>query len=106
MLELNFVGSIKQLPAVKKLAPEVLQAVSFTSGNQYADFNSNTDKVAGYGIAALVGGGVAAKVGVFKFLLVGLLAAKKFVILGVIALVAFVSKLFAWRKKASDRFEA
>ena len=106
VLELNFVGSIKQLPAVKELAPEVLKAVSFTSGNQYADFNANTDKVAGYGIAALVAGGVAAKAGLFKFLLVGLLAAKKFVIIGVIALVAFISKLFSWRKRASDRFEA
>ena len=105
VLELNFVGSIKQLPAVKELAPEVLKAVTFTSGNQYADFNPNTDKVAGYGIAALVAGGVAAKAGLFKFLLVGLLAAKKFVIIGVIALVAFISKLFAWRKKAADRFE-
>lgn len=105
VLELNFVGSVKQLPAVRELAPKVLEAVSFTPGNQYADFNPNTDKVAGYGIAALVAGGVAAKAGLFKFLLVGILAAKKFVIIGLIALAAIISKLFAWRKKAADKFE-
>jgi uncharacterized membrane-anchored protein len=60
------------------------------------------DKVAKYGIAALVAGGVAvaAKAGMFKVLLVGLLAAKKFVILGVIAVWAFIKKLFSRRSSS------
>ncbi len=52
------------------------------------------DKVATYGIAALVLGGIAAKVGFFKLLWVGILALKKFIIIGVVAVVAFVKKLF------------
>ncbi|MCC6511783.1 MAG: DUF2167 domain-containing protein [Pirellulaceae bacterium] len=101
VLELNFVGTMEQLPQVKSLAPEVMSAVSFTAGNQYSDFNSSTDRVAGYGIAALVAGGVAAKAGFFKVLLIGLLAAKKFVVIGAIALFAIVAKLFSWRKRTA-----
>ncbi|HEY5893151.1 MAG TPA: hypothetical protein VIT91_07960 [Chthoniobacterales bacterium] len=39
-----------------------------------------------YGIAALVAGGIAAKLGFFKGLWVALFAAKKFIIIGIIAL--------------------
>jgi uncharacterized membrane-anchored protein len=71
--------------------------VDFKEGSRYADFDPKVDKVAKYGIAALVAGGVlagAAKLGAFKLLWVGLLAAKKFIILGVIAVVAFFKKMF------------
>lgn len=101
VLELNFVSGIEQLPKVKELAPKVLTAVTFTSGNKYADFNPSTDRVAGYGIAALVAGGVAAKAGLFKVLIAALIAGKKFVIIGVIAVIAFLGKLFSWRKKSA-----
>ena len=100
VLELNFVGTIEQLQKVKELAPKVLSAVTFTPGNKYADFNANTDRVAGYGLAALVAGGVAAKAGLFKVLIAALIAGKKFVIIGAIAVFAILGKLFTGRKKA------
>ena len=71
--------------------------VDFKEGSRYADFDPKVDKVATYGIAALVAGGVlagAAKLGFFKLLWVGLIAAKKFVIIGVLAVVAFFKKMF------------
>lgn len=100
VLELNFVSGIQELPRVKQLAPQVLSAVQFTSGNKYADFNPSTDRVAGYGIAALVAGGVAAKAGLFKVLIAALIAGKKLIIVGVIAVIALLGKIFSWRKKA------
>ena len=68
--------------------------VEFNPGNRYADFNSGTDKVAEYGIAALILGGVAAKAGLLKAILAVLLAAK-FVVIGVLAVVAFVRRFLA-----------
>ncbi len=71
--------------------------VDFTEGSRYADFDSKTDKVAEYGIAALVAGGTlaaAAKLGLLKGLWIFILAAKKFIIIGVIAVVAFFKKVF------------
>ena len=71
--------------------------VDFKEGSRYADFDPKTDKVAAYGIAALVAGGAlaaAAKLGLLKGLWVAILALKKFIVIGVIALVAFVKKFF------------
>ncbi len=67
---------------------------SFEDGQRYADFREGSDKVAGYGLAALVAGGVASKVGLFGKLLAFLLAFKKLLIGGVVALLAGIGKLF------------
>ena len=74
--------------------------VDFNAGNRYADYKPGTDKVAAYGLAALVAGGIAAKAGLFKGLIVALIALKKFVIIGVIAAVALVKKLLSRKPPA------
>ena len=98
VLVLNAVAGMGQLQDIEAAAPAVLAMVDFQEGHRYTDFNASTDKVATYGIAALVAGGLAAKAGLFKGLLVALLAAKKLVIVGCVAVAAWVKKLFA--KKA------
>jgi len=77
---------------------KVLALTEFDPGQRYSDFNASTDKVAAYGIAALVAGAIAAKAGLFAKLFVLLLAFKKFAIVGFIALAALVRKLFARAK--------
>ena len=94
VLELNAIAGMNQLGEINGETPKILGMVDFKEGSRYADFDPKVDKVAAYGIAALVAGGIAAKMGLFKALLVGLLAAKKFVIIGVIAVAAFIKKLF------------
>ena len=102
VLVLNAVAGISQLPEIEQSAPKILAALDFNSGHRYADFSeASGDKVASYGIAALVAGGVAAKLGLFKGLWVLLLGAKKFVIMGVVALGAFLRKLFGKNKAAT-----
>ena len=97
VLELNAIASVNQFAEIDAQTPQILGMVDFKEGSRYADFDPKVDKVAKYGIATLVAGGalaLAAKAGFFKVLLVGLLAAKKFIIIGVIAVVAFVKKFF------------
>ena len=94
VLELNAVAGIGQFAEIDKQTPQILGMVDFKEGSRYADFDPKVDKVATYGIAALVAGGIAAKLGFFKLFWVGLLAAKKFIIIGVIAVVAIVKKFF------------
>ncbi len=94
VLELNAVAGIEQFAEIDRQTPQILGMVDFKEGSRYADFDPKVDKVATYGIAALVAGGIAAKLGFFKLFWVGLLAAKKFIIIGVIAVVAFVKKFF------------
>lgn len=95
VLVLNSVSAMSQLPEIERNTSAILSAVNFNSGNRYADFNpASGDKVASYGIAALVAGGVAAKLGFFKGLWVLILGAKKFIIVGVAAIAAWFRKLF------------
>ena len=97
VLVLNAVASMKQLSAVEKDMVQVLKFVDFSDGHRYADFKPNVDKVAAYGIGALIAGKVAAKVGLFKLLVGLLVAAKKFVALAVVAIGSLVAKLLRRR---------
>jgi len=98
VLVLQAIAGMNQLQEIRDQTPQLLAAVDFNEGSRYADFDPKVDKVATYGIAALVAGGIAAKLGFFKLLLVGLLAAKKFIIIAAVAVTAWVRKIFAKRK--------
>jgi len=91
---LNAVASMDQLAAVKQEMSKVIGFVEFNEGHRYAAFMPGNDKVAEYGIAALVAGGLAAKAGLFKVLLGALIALKKLIIVGLAAGAAFLRKLF------------
>jgi uncharacterized membrane-anchored protein len=98
---LNLITDLKDIAQDKRHAQALLSALSFSEGKRYADFNASTDKVAEYGLAALVGGLAAKKIGLFA-LAAGFMA--KFA--KVIAVVAFggwaVFKRFFKRGKAQD----
>lgn len=95
VLVLNAVASTTQLAEIEQKTPAILSMVDFQEGHRYTDFKPGTDKVATYGLAGLVAGGLLAKAGFFKVLIAGLLAAKKLVIVGFVAVVAGIKKLFA-----------
>ncbi|NWE73292.1 DUF2167 domain-containing protein [Pseudomonas gingeri] len=94
VLELNAVAAMADLPTIKQEVPKILAFTNFTDGNRYADFDSSTDKLAPYGLAALVAGGIAAKAGLFAKIGVALLAFKKFIVIGLVVVAGFLRKLF------------
>jgi uncharacterized membrane-anchored protein len=101
VLVLNAVARMSQLAEIEKATPEIMGMVDFSEGHRYADYKPGTDRLATYGLAALVAGGIAAKAGLFKGLLVAILALKKFIIIGVFAVVAFVKKLFGMKGQSN-----
>jgi uncharacterized membrane-anchored protein len=101
VLVLNAIASMDQLAKIRTEMKQVTAFSDFTPGNRYADFNSATDKTAEYGIAAMVAGGVAAKLGLFGKLFAFLLMFKKFVIIGLGALVYGLAKFFGRDKGAA-----
>ena len=101
VLQLNAVSSIGQLAAVKEGTPDVLGAVEFNEGHRYTDYLPGTDKAAAYGIGGLILGGAAAKAGLFKGLWLVLLASKKLVFGGLVALGALVKKFLGGSKDAA-----
>src|SRR2546426_543728 len=94
------VASMDRLESIRRDMAKVIGFVEFNGGHRYADFIPGTDKVAEYGIAALIAGGLAAKAGLFKVLLGALVALKKVIALGLIAAAAFLRRLF--RRKPAD----
>jgi uncharacterized membrane-anchored protein len=66
VIVLNAVASMWQLPQIESSTPGILSAIDFSPGNQYADFDPKSDKIATYGLTALVAGDVAAKTGGFQ----------------------------------------
>jgi len=71
VLVLNGVAAMSQLPEIEEATPKILAAIDFNPGHRYADFNPKSDKIAGYGLAALVASTAAAaavKLGFFKAL--------------------------------------
>jgi uncharacterized membrane-anchored protein len=97
VMELNAIASVDQLGEIDAQTPQILSMVDFKEGSRYADFDPKVDKVAKYGIATLVAGGAlaaAAKLGLLKGLWVFILAAKKFIIIAIVAIAAFFKKLF------------
>ncbi|PIK78411.1 DUF2167 domain-containing protein [Pseudomonas sp. 382] len=99
VLELNAVAAMADLQTIKHETPKILAFTNFTDGNRYADYDAKTDKLAPYDLAALVAGGIAAKAGLFAKIGVALLAFKKFIVLGLLAIAGFFRKLFK-RKQA------
>ena len=95
VLVMKAVASMQQVDAVQTRMRDALALVEFSPGHRYEEFDSKIDEVAAYGIGGLVACGLLAKAGFFKMLLVGLLAAKKFVIIGVLAAVGAITRF--WR---------
>lgn len=103
-LSLNAVADMRELGEVQAGMQRLLPMVEFDAGSRYADFDESSDKVAAYGIAALIGGGIAAKAGLFAKLGALLLGLKKLLIPLVLLLAAFGKKLFGFLtgRKAQD----
>lgn len=92
VLELNVVASMSDLKTINNAVPQILSMVDFNEGQRYADYKPGVDKLAVYGIGALIAGQVAAKAGFFKLIIAGLIAMKKLVILLVIGLISMLKK--------------
>jgi uncharacterized membrane-anchored protein len=80
--ELNLVTGEAYIAEDKKHAGAILAALDYKPGERYADFNAATDRVAEYGLAALIGGFAAKKLGLLAVIGVVLVKFWKLVLIG------------------------
>ena len=85
-LTLTMITDLSAMAADKPIADNLLAAIDYHDGKRYADFSASTDHVAEYGLAALVVGVAAKKIGLIA--VIAAFAAKFFKI-GLLAVVAF-----------------
>ncbi|ALM83883.1 DUF2167 domain-containing protein [Bordetella sp. N] len=90
----------KSLVATQKSALiGLLDNLNYNDGKKYADFNSSTDKVAEYGLAALVAGVAAKKLGLLAIIAAFVAKFGKLAILAVAAGGGAIFKVFRRKKK-------
>ena len=87
------VTSLSTVESEKPAAQKLLAAVNFNDGKRYEDFDSSTDKVAAYGLAALVGGVAAKKLGLIAMAVAFFAKFAKLIVVGAVAVGAGVMKM-------------
>lgn len=97
-LSMNFVTGLNTIESQKPVAREILAGVEFDKGKTYADFNASTDHVAEYGLAALIGGIAAKKLGLFALIAAFAVKFAKVIALAAIAVGAGAVKFFRGKK--------
>ena len=104
IMSVNLVIGPEKLPATLPVFKQMLTKYDYKPGERYAEFKPG-DKIAKYGLAALVVGGAAAgaaKLGLFGALAVFLKKGWKIVIIAVVAVGAFVRRLILGRNRNTE----
>jgi uncharacterized membrane-anchored protein len=106
VMEVSLVVDPEKLSATMPAYAALLKDYDFKEGQRYAEFRQG-DKIAKYGLAALVTGGaavVAVKTGLFAYLLLFLKKGFKLIAVAVAAVVAFFRRLITGdrRKPSAD----
>lgn len=93
-ITLNLITDLDQIGTYKSQASTLLANLEFIKGKQYGDFNESTDNVAEYGLAALVGGVAAKKLGLFA--VIAAFAAKfaKLIVAAVVGIGVAAKRIF------------
>jgi len=99
-IELNLVTGIATVEKDKAYVRQLLSNLHFKSGKRYEDFNASTDKVAAFGLLALIGGVAIKKLGLLALAGVFLVKFAKVIIAAGLAGFAIFRKFF--RKKDDD----
>jgi uncharacterized membrane-anchored protein len=99
-VSLNLITSRAEIEHDKPAAHTLLSALNFNDGKRYGDFKAGTDKVAEYGIAALVAGVAAKKLGLFAVILAFAAKFFKIILVAGAGLVAVVAKFFKRKEEA------
>jgi uncharacterized membrane-anchored protein len=94
----NLITTASTVADDRRTATPLLQAVSFNDGQRYNDFNSSTDKIAAYGLTALIGGVAAKKLGLIAVATAFFLKFAKIIMVGVVGLGATLRSFWSRRK--------
>jgi len=98
---LNLLSDSTRIATDKSAAHELLANLTYQSGKRYEDFSASTDRIAEYGLMALVGGVAAKKLGLFAVVTAFVLKFAKVILIGLGVAGAGLLNFFR-RKPRSD----
>jgi len=99
-ISMNLVTELNKVDGERSFAHQLLASLQYNDGKRYGDFNSATDHVAEFGLAALVGGVAAKKLGLFALMFAFFAKFAKLIGVAVIGIGAAVAKTLRGRKAA------
>jgi uncharacterized membrane-anchored protein len=97
-ISLDLVTASSAIENDKPIARQLLSTVDFNAGKRYTDFNSSTDKVAAFGLAALIGGIAAKKLGLLAMLGVFIAKFAKIIFIAVAGFGTAIAKFFKGKR--------
>jgi uncharacterized membrane-anchored protein len=100
-LSLDLVTSVAAVEQDKPAVHRILDQIRFEQGKGYGDFNASTDKVAAYGLAALVAGVAAKKLGLLALLGITIVKYAKLLLIAAAGIGAGIRKWFQNRRGAA-----
>ncbi len=89
---LNLIAKRSEIDQYKPVAATLLTALDFNDGKKYTDFNAKTDKVAEYGLLALIGGVALKKLGLIALAAAFMAKNVKLVMLSAAGVVTVIKK--------------
>jgi uncharacterized membrane-anchored protein len=98
---LNLLSNSERIAGDKAVAHGLLGDLGYNAGKRYEDFSASTDRIAEYGLMALVGGVAAKKLGLFAIVAAFVLKFAKIILIGLGVLGAGLINFFR-RKPRSD----
>ncbi len=99
-ISMNLVTGMASIEAEKPVAHQLLAALEYNDGKRYTQFNSATDHIAEFGLAALIGGVAAKKLGLFALILAFLVKFAKVIGIAAIALLGIIAKVMGRKQEA------
>ncbi len=99
-VSLMLVTNLASIGAERSIARTLAGDTHFDSGRRYADFNATTDRVAEYGLAALIGGLAVKKLGLLALAGAFLLKSLKFIAVLAAGALAWFRRMFRRGKPA------
>lgn len=99
---LDLITGSNTINSDKKVAHDLLASLDYAEGKRYQDFDSSTDTVAAYGLAALVGGVAVKKLGLLAAIGVFLLKIWKVGLIAFAAVAAGIKRFFFKERTAEE----
>ena len=97
-VSMTMVTGLRTIEAEKPIANLMLSRLDFQSGKTYGDFDSKTDRIAEYGLGALIAGVAVKKLGLIAIIVA---FAVKFAKIGALAVLGFSAALRRWFRRSA-----
>jgi uncharacterized membrane-anchored protein len=98
-LSMNLVTDQAHIEGLRPAVATLLDGLAFNDGKRYADFKAGTDHIAEYGLAALIAGVAAKKLGLFALIAAFVVKFAKVIIVAVVGLLVALRKKLGLAKK-------